>query len=110
MIGAPAGIEPLHGYTFSGHPIVFAAACATIDLYERAPLFERAARMAPVFGNAIHKLPGERHVIDVRNLGPVGGVDDCAVDCFRGWKKGRRRKAPPFRFDPFTPRGSIRRR
>jgi beta-alanine--pyruvate transaminase len=31
--------------------------------------------MSPIFENAIHKLRGERHVIDVRNLGLVGGVE-----------------------------------
>ena len=46
-----------------------------------------AARMAPVFETAIHKLRGERYVIDVRNLGLVGrgvegdglGRPDCAM-------------------------------
>ncbi|WP_374710341.1 aminotransferase class III-fold pyridoxal phosphate-dependent enzyme, partial [Paraburkholderia terricola] len=70
VMGIPTAI-----YTYSGHPIAAAAACATIDLYEREQLFERAARMAPVFENAIHALRGERHVIDVRNLGLVGGVE-----------------------------------
>jgi beta-alanine--pyruvate transaminase len=73
--GAPAGIELFHGYTYSGHPIAAAAACATIALYEREGLFERAARMAPIFENAIHKLRDARHVIDVRNLGLIGGVE-----------------------------------
>jgi beta-alanine--pyruvate transaminase len=73
--GAPAGIELFHGYTYSVHPIAAAAACATIDLYERDGLFERAARMAPVFEREIHKLRDARHVIDVRNLGLVGGVE-----------------------------------
>ena len=73
--GAPAGIELFHGYTYSAHPIAVAAACATIDLYEREQLFERAAGMAPAFEAAIHRLRGERHVIDVRNLGLVGGVE-----------------------------------
>ncbi len=73
--GTPGGIELFHGYTYSGHPIAAAAACATIDLYEREQLFDRAARMAPLFERAIHKLRGERHVIDVRNLGLVGGVE-----------------------------------
>ena len=31
--------------------------------------------MSPIFEKAIHKLRGERHVIDVRNLGLVGGVE-----------------------------------
>jgi beta-alanine--pyruvate transaminase len=73
--GAPAGIELFHGYTYSGHPIAAAAACATIDLYEREGLFGRAARIAPVFEREIHKLRDARHVIDVRNLGLVGGVE-----------------------------------
>ncbi|POR55857.1 aminotransferase class III [Paraburkholderia eburnea] len=48
---------------------------ATIDLYEREGLFGRAAQMAPIFEREIHKLRGEPHVIDVRNLGLVGGVE-----------------------------------
>jgi beta-alanine--pyruvate transaminase len=31
--------------------------------------------MALIFENAIHELHGERHVIDVRNLRLVGGVE-----------------------------------
>ncbi|WP_446902186.1 aminotransferase class III-fold pyridoxal phosphate-dependent enzyme [Burkholderia sp. YIM B11467] len=73
--GAPAGIELFHGYTYSGHPLAAAAACATLDLYERERLFERAAQMAPAFEREIHKLKDARHVIDVRNLGLVGGVE-----------------------------------
>ncbi|KXU89348.1 omega amino acid--pyruvate aminotransferase [Paraburkholderia monticola] len=73
--GAPGGIELFHGYTYSGHPLAAAATCAAIDLYEREQLFERAARTAPLFERAIHKLRGEPHVIDVRNLGLVGGVE-----------------------------------
>ncbi|MDN7944058.1 aspartate aminotransferase family protein [Burkholderia multivorans] len=73
--GAPAGIELFHGYTYSGHPLAAAAACATLDVYEREQLFDRAARMAPVFEREIHKLRDARHVIDVRNLGLVGGVE-----------------------------------
>ncbi len=42
-----------------------AAACATIDLYEREQLFARAAQMAPVFEREIHELKDARHVIDV---------------------------------------------
>ncbi|RKP50832.1 aspartate aminotransferase family protein [Trinickia fusca] len=73
--GVADGIEFFHGYTYSGHPIGAAAACATIDLYEREQLFARAARLAPYFEAAIHRLRGEPHVIDVRNLGLIGGVE-----------------------------------
>jgi beta-alanine--pyruvate transaminase len=72
---APGGIELFHGYTYSGHPLAAAATCAAIDLYEREGLFGRAAQMSSVFEREIHKLRGEPHVIDVRNLGLVGGVE-----------------------------------
>jgi beta-alanine--pyruvate transaminase len=31
--------------------------------------------MAPYFENALHSLKGTKHVIDVRNLGLVGGIE-----------------------------------
>ena len=37
-------IEFFHGYTYSGHPAACAAGLATLDIYEREGLFERAAR------------------------------------------------------------------
>ncbi len=68
-------IELFHGYTYSGHPIAAAAAIATLDVYRDQQLFERAAEMAPYFENALHSLKGTKHVIDVRNLGLVGGIE-----------------------------------
>jgi hypothetical protein len=50
--GVPGGTELFRGYACSEHPIAAAATCATIDLYEREQLFERATRMALLFGNA----------------------------------------------------------
>jgi len=70
-----AGIEFFHGYTYSGHPLACAAAMATLDIYERDGLFERAASLAPYWENALHGLRGTRHVIDVRNLGLVAGIE-----------------------------------
>jgi beta-alanine--pyruvate transaminase len=68
-------IEFFHGYTYSGHPLAAAAACATLDLYKKENLFARAAEMAPYFEQAVHSLKGAPHVIDVRNLGLVAGVE-----------------------------------
>ena len=77
VIGAAegSGIEFFHGYTYSGHPLAAAAALATIDIYEREALFDRAAALAPAFEAAVHRLAGARHVIDVRNLGMVAGIE-----------------------------------
>lgn len=73
---APASaIEFFHGYTYTGHPIAAASACATLDLYQEEKLFERAAQLAPHFENEIHKLDSHKHVKDVRNLGLVGGIE-----------------------------------
>lgn len=73
--GAPNGIELLHGYTYSGHPLACAAAIATLDLYQRDNLFGRAAELAPKFESAVHGLRGVPHVKDIRNLGLVAGVE-----------------------------------
>ena len=73
---APAGqIEFLHGYTYSAHPLACAALLAAQKLYAEEKLFERARQMAPHFEAALHSLRDARHVIDIRNLGLVGGVE-----------------------------------
>src|SRR5690606_16292184 len=72
---AAEGIELFHGYTYSGHPLAAAAIRATLDIYERERLFERAAKLSPCFEQAAHSLRGARHVADVRNLGLVAGVE-----------------------------------
>jgi beta-alanine--pyruvate transaminase len=70
-----SGIELFHGYTYSGHPLAAAAILATLGIYRRENLFERAAGLAPVFEKAVHGLKGAKNVIDVRNLGLVAGIE-----------------------------------
>ena len=73
---APDGqIEFLHGYTYSSHPLACAALLATQQLYVDEQLFARANAMAPKFEAALHSLTGTKHVIDIRNLGLVGGIE-----------------------------------
>jgi beta-alanine--pyruvate transaminase len=89
------GIEFFHGYTYSGHPLAAAAGLATLDLYAAEGTFARAAALAPAWEQAVHSLRGAPHVIDVRNLGIVAGIElesragkpgtrayDAFVDCF----------------------------
>ena len=75
MQGPEHVIELFHGYTYSGHPAACAAAMATLDIYEREGLFERAAKLAPVFEQALHSLRGAPHVADIRNIGLMGAVE-----------------------------------
>ena len=73
--GAPDGIEFFHGYTYSGHPLAAAAGLATLDLYKAEGLFERAASLSEYWADAVHSLKGKRHVIDLRNIGLVAGIE-----------------------------------
>jgi beta-alanine--pyruvate transaminase len=75
MQGPPGAMELFHGYTYSAHPVACAAALATLGIYQREGLFERAASLAPMFEEAVHSLRGRRHVTDIRNLGLMGAVD-----------------------------------
>jgi beta-alanine--pyruvate transaminase len=76
FMDAPEGsIELFHGYTYSGHPVAAAAALATLDVYKEEGLFERAADLAPYWQDAVHALKGAPHVIDLRNIGLVAGIE-----------------------------------
>ena len=68
-------VDLSHGYTYSGHPLACAAAKATLDLYQTEGLFERAAELEPYWEEAVHSLDDARHVIDVRNIGLVAGIE-----------------------------------
>ncbi|NEQ96911.1 MAG: aspartate aminotransferase family protein [Cyanothece sp. SIO2G6] len=95
MHGPDQAIEFPHGYTYSGHPLACAAAIATLDTYAEDGLFENAASLAPYWQEAIHSLRGAPHVIDIRNIGIVAGIElepmpnrptrrayECLVRCF----------------------------
>jgi beta-alanine--pyruvate transaminase len=75
MNGPEHLIEFFHGYTYSAHPLACAAALGTLDTYAEEGLLTRGAKMAPAFENALHTLKGLPHVIDVRNIGLVGGIE-----------------------------------
>jgi beta-alanine--pyruvate transaminase len=75
MTGPEQGIEFFHGYTYSGHPVATAAARAALAVYREEGLFERAAQLAPLFADAVHSLKGAPHVIDIRNIGLIAGIE-----------------------------------
>jgi beta-alanine--pyruvate transaminase len=68
-------IELFHGYTTSGHPLACAAGLATLETLREENLFERAAALSSYWEDALHSLRYARHVIDIRNLGLIGGVE-----------------------------------
>jgi beta-alanine--pyruvate transaminase len=75
MQGPENAIELFHGYTYSGHPLAAAAAVATLDLFKQDRLFQRAAELAPYWEEAAHALKGLPHVIDIRTIGLIVGIE-----------------------------------
>jgi beta-alanine--pyruvate transaminase len=75
MTGPEHLIEFPHGYTYSGHPLACAAGLGTLDTYAEDGLLTRAGELQDHFAQAVHSLRGEPHVIDVRNIGLVGGIE-----------------------------------
>lgn len=72
---APDGIELFHGYTYSGHPLASAAGIATLDLYAQEGLFEKADELGDYWTDAAHSLKGKPHIIDIRTIGLVAGIE-----------------------------------
>ncbi len=75
MNGPEHLIEFFHGYTYSAHPLACAAALGTLDTYAEDGLLTRAGEMQDYFAQGVHSLKGEPNVIDVRNIGLVGGIE-----------------------------------
>jgi beta-alanine--pyruvate transaminase len=73
--GSDTPIELFHGYTYSGHPLACAAGIATLDVFAEEGLFARAASLSGYWEEAMHSLKDARHVIDVRNLGLIAGIE-----------------------------------
>ena len=68
-------IEFFHGYTYSGHPAACAAGIATMDIYERENLFERAAELSPYFLDQVFSLSDVPVITDLRGYGLIAGLD-----------------------------------
>ena len=96
MQGPENLIELFHGYTYSGHPVACAAGLATLDIYAREGLLTRGAELATLWADTLHAFRDAPHVIDVRTIGLVGGIElasrdgapgargyDVFTDCFR---------------------------
>ena len=74
--GAAEGVtEFFHGYTYSAHPAACAAGLATLDIYRKEKLFERARSLAPAFQDAMFALQDLPIVKDVRGYGLLAGIE-----------------------------------
>jgi len=79
MNGPEHLIEFFHGYTYSAHPLACAAGIATLETYADEDLLTRASKVGPTFEAALHSLKGLPNVVDVRNIGLVGGIELASI-------------------------------
>lgn len=77
---APKSIELFHGYTYSGIPAACAAGLATLDIYRREGLFERAAELSPYFLDAVWSLRDIPIITDIRGYGLLAAIDIAPAD------------------------------
>ncbi len=70
-----AAIELFHGYTYSGCPVAATAGIVTRDIFKEEQLVERAAKMSPMFLDAMFSLQDLPVVTDIRGYGLLGGID-----------------------------------
>ncbi|MDH3453048.1 MAG: aminotransferase class III-fold pyridoxal phosphate-dependent enzyme, partial [Gammaproteobacteria bacterium] len=68
-------IEFFHGYTYSAHPGACAAGIATLDIYRKEGLFERAAELSPYFLESVFALSDLAPITDIRGYGLMAGFD-----------------------------------
>ena len=91
MTGPEHLIEFFHGYTYSAHPLACAAGAGHAgNLCRRRPADARARSCRRYFAEALHSLKGLPNVIDIRNIGLVGGVELSAAAGRAGQARLRR--------------------
>jgi len=75
FMDAPPGIELFHGYTYSAHPVACAASLATLEVLREQKILEHARSVQAYWEDAVHALKGLPHVIDLRSIGMVAGIE-----------------------------------
>ncbi|WP_426208022.1 aspartate aminotransferase family protein [Massilia sp. TWP1-3-3] len=80
FMDGPAGIELFHGYTYSGHPLACAAALATLEVFKEQDILAHAKGIQDYWADAVHSLKGLPHVIDIRTIGLIAGIELQAID------------------------------
>ena len=69
-----------HGHSFTGNPIVCAAAVASLEVFETEPVFERIAEIGRIHKVRLAGIKEHPAVGDVRSIGTVAAVELKAED------------------------------
>jgi beta-alanine--pyruvate transaminase len=73
--GSERNVELFHGYTYSGHPLACAAGIGTLEVYKKEKLLTRVTNLRDYWQEAVHHLCGLPHIIDIRNIGLMAGIE-----------------------------------
>jgi adenosylmethionine-8-amino-7-oxononanoate aminotransferase len=69
-----------HGHSYTGNPIAAAAAVASLQIFEREPVFERINTIATIHCERLESIRNHPAVGDVRSIGTVAAVELRADD------------------------------
>lgn len=75
MVEAGPELSLHHGYTYSGHPSVCAAAMANLDVLEGEDLVARVRRLEPFFAEQLGTLSRHTIVGEVRSIGLMAAIE-----------------------------------
>lgn len=64
-----------HGHSYTGNPLACAAAFASLELFEREPVFERIGRIAALHERELKRFSGRREVAGTRRRGTIAAVE-----------------------------------
>lgn len=64
-----------HGHSYTGNPLACAAACASIDIFDRDRTLEKMRDTVPVLWQALQEMRDLPHVGDVRQKGLMAGIE-----------------------------------
>jgi adenosylmethionine-8-amino-7-oxononanoate aminotransferase len=69
-----------HGHSFTGNALACAAACASLQIFDDEPVFERIAGIAGIHAERLARLRGHAAVGEARQIGTVAAVELRAED------------------------------
>ena len=80
FIGADRSRTFYHGHSYTGNPIAAAAGAASLEIFEREPVFERIAAISKIHCDRLKAIREHPAVGDVRFIGTMGAIELKAED------------------------------
>lgn len=69
-----------HGHSFTGNPLACAAACASLQIFDEEPVFERIAAIAKIHAERLAQIGRLAAVGETRQIGTVAAIELRADD------------------------------